>query len=929
MTENASVSVSVLEALQGVALVLPAEQERLLKAQEEVRLLLLEAESLSHQRTVVEVVSRPIVSKVRQMQKTLQEEVYGLQRRARGTAPSSSSSSTPAAVTRREPEVRVVSADKPIFISAYAPPRPARVPSSSVGGGGGGVTARAVGASVVLPSRQAGVPREVAALKTRPRPMAPPPAATHSRKKKKTPPPPPTHRYPVPAGEAGSRQWFVQTESELRRLRGQVLRTSQRLEKQRYHSLEAVQAMARGWQEERRWKDGALLQTIDQVVQQVVEEVGHLVDEHDVLALVAELLPNLLAYPPPPPPAATALDYYPLEPFDLLREQLPLPATQSCTTQTESEEVRGTTEEVQNTSEGVQVSLEEHPLPSLIASTSEELAPPPPAPPAPAPGSVLEGRLVDLLQGQQVLLLSLVHKALTPPPPPPAPLPVEEVEEEEVLQVDCGLQTDDLPSLEVQEVAVNTTDPFPPEEKEEEEEQQEEEEDGYRYHTNMGSYLLGGKLPVTVLRERQGLPPAAPPGGGTPPGLRRRASANWLHYVNYLEEVKAPPPPAPAPPAPAPSSEGLELRFLDVVDRVLEMVRPAPPTHYLTAEEVQKAVQTGTREAVEQALAYLHPPPATATATTAPATTSTAPQPPRHKLPAGPGVQGVVEVEEVRRATAHSERQRCYLALSEERRDSSTLSDSRDSSFLYSPTRYLPSSSCSSSSSSLSHPSSSSCSSSFVGASPAKSSSVEGVSRRVSEESEGLLAFPSCPPPLHSALLGLRATEAVAGEAWGQRQEEEEERSVATSYSSVASGSTKSSFSSRRGWKERSAALRRLNAKTLPSSSCSSSSVTTSISTSASSSSSSASQGRDSVVSNGSGSGSGSSRRRRHRYAQAEDEEEDEGSLYSFSLSGGSAPSLQEEEEQQQEEEVSVSSTGSSVQRLQSLRLPLLALRKG
>eukprot|EP01039_Chlorochromonas_danica_P008216 gene8216-9063_t len=814
MTENASVSVSVLEALQGVALVLPAEQERLLKAQEEVRLLLLEAESLSHQRTVVEVVSRPIVSKVRQMQKTLQEEVYGLQRRARGTAPSSSSSSTPAAVTRREPEVRVVSADKPIFISAYAPPRPARVPSSSVGGGGGGVTARAVGASVVLPSRQAGVPREVAALKTRPRPMAPPPAATHSRKKKKTPPPPPTHRYPVPAGEAGSRQWFVQTESELRRLRGQVLRTSQRLEKQRYHSLEAVQAMARGWQEERRWKDGALLQTIDQVVQQVVEEVGHLVDEHDVLALVAELLPNLLAYPPPPPPAATALDYYPLEPFDLLREQLPLPATQSCTTQTESEEVRGTTEEVQNTSEGVQVSLEEHPLPSLIASTSEELAPPPPAPPAPAPGSVLEGRLVDLLQGQQVLLLSL---------------------------------TDDLPSLEVQEVAVNTTDPFPPEEKEEEEEQQEEEEDGYRYHTNMGSYLLGGKLPVTVLRERQGLPPAAPPGGGTPPGLRRRASANWLHYVNYLEEVKAPPPPAPAPPAPAPSSEGLELRFLDVVDRVLEMVRPAPPTHYLTAEEVQKAVQTGTREAVEQALAYLHPPPATATATTAPATTSTAPQPPRHKLPAGPGVQGVVEVEEVRRATAHSERQRCYLALSEERRDSSTLSDSRDSSFLYSPTRYLPSSSCSSSSSSLSHPSSSSCSSSFVGASPAKSSSVEGVSRRVSEESEGLLAFPSCPPPLHSALLGLRATEAVAGEAWGQRQEEEEERSVATSYSSVAS----------------------------------------------------------------------------------EDEEEDEGSLYSFSLSGGSAPSLQEEEEQQQEEEVSVSSTGSSVQRLQSLRLPLLALRKG
>ncbi|RYG65117.1 hypothetical protein EON64_12605, partial [archaeon] len=134
-------------------LLLPEERERLQKLQGELHRMRLEVESLSHQRAVVEVLSRPVISKVLQVTRGGR---CSSGQRDQHQIPAASSNPAASAVANKEQGgigVEVRDPASHIFIPPYRHPGPRRAAGSSqTGTGGGSLLARGVAGRAVLPS---------------------------------------------------------------------------------------------------------------------------------------------------------------------------------------------------------------------------------------------------------------------------------------------------------------------------------------------------------------------------------------------------------------------------------------------------------------------------------------------------------------------------------------------------------------------------------------------------------------------------------------------------------------------------------------------------------------------------------------------------------------------------------------------------------
>eukprot|EP01031_Cornospumella_fuschlensis_P031108 gene31108-37595_t len=140
----------MLSDLKGLSLLLPEERERLLKLQGELERMRLEAESLSHQRAVVEVLSRPVVNKVLHGTRGGRFAAYGR------TAPSSLPSAQLAAPSKGRDfgdiGVDVRDAGSPIYIPPYNQSPKAGARQRTGGNAGTQVLARGTAGRAVLPS---------------------------------------------------------------------------------------------------------------------------------------------------------------------------------------------------------------------------------------------------------------------------------------------------------------------------------------------------------------------------------------------------------------------------------------------------------------------------------------------------------------------------------------------------------------------------------------------------------------------------------------------------------------------------------------------------------------------------------------------------------------------------------------------------------
>jgi hypothetical protein len=271
--------------LESVQLISPEERKRLDSMQEELDRLRLDLQSLSHRRTVLDVVSRPVVNKAKRSSKQVQEKAYQTNRQGRGAA------STVTADTK------IVDVDAPIPIPSYHRDRPqagyinGNRSSSSSSYNRGITRVEGVRGKTLLPSVHTGaLPLELQGLRTQPRYINSTVNGKVGRNKAKS-----SNKSTIGDGSSGLlvhqlQRRFAATDKQLSSLQTSLASTQARLDKERVQSNKKMRVLMKSLQEQQIFRDSAVLAEVEQVVREAVEAFGDLVSEVDILDMLSDIL---------------------------------------------------------------------------------------------------------------------------------------------------------------------------------------------------------------------------------------------------------------------------------------------------------------------------------------------------------------------------------------------------------------------------------------------------------------------------------------------------------------------------------------------------------------------------------------------------------------------------------------------------------------